>query len=203
MEESNIALPAWLPWATTAILAVAVACIGERLMIEKAKTQLLRDEASLSASALKNIQNQLEAEQIVSTRELSRLGADFNIEMLAPPRATPSRTCGAVVWKPTSPKAALTLFNMPKRPLSGDYQLWVLYTGAGAHPHPTSCTVFQVTVPSPSYDTTVNIPQPQLEGIRFVLFFGKKGGAATLAEAKSEGSIVLASPSWDGRINDP
>src|ERR1700679_2522422 len=134
MEESNKALPSWLPWATTAILAMAVACIGERLMIEKAKTQLLRDEAALSASALKNIQNQLEAEQIVSTRELSRLGADFNVEMLAPPRATPSRTCGAVVWKPTSPKAALTLFNLPKRPLSGDYQLWVLYTGAGGHP---------------------------------------------------------------------
>jgi hypothetical protein len=203
MAESNIGLPSWLPWATTAILAVVVACVGERLMIEKAKTQLLRDEAVLSASAMKNVQNQLEAEQILSSRELSRLDADFSIEMLAPPRATPSRTCGAVVWKPTSPKAALALFNLPKRPMSGDYQLWVLYTDAGAHPHPTSCTVFEVTVPSPSFDTTVNIPQPQLQGIRFVLFFGKKGGASTLAEAKAEGSIVLASPSWDGRINDP
>src|ERR1035438_3088444 len=63
-DESRIELPAWLPWATTACLAALVACLGELWVIERARSQLLREEGMLTEAALKGMQNQLEAERI-------------------------------------------------------------------------------------------------------------------------------------------
>jgi hypothetical protein len=209
MEESTITVPSWLPWATTAVLAAIVACVGEMWMVEKSRSQLLRDEIALSASALKSAQNQLEAEQILSKREL---GSDFVVELLAPPKGIPSRACGAVVWNPTSPKGVVTLFNMPKRPSGGDYQLWMIDAGPELKPgvrdfrsyqRPRSCAVFERPDLSGSFQANVDGIEFRSSGLRFVLFYGKKGGEDTLSEAKAAGSIVLASPRWDGRIPNP
>jgi hypothetical protein len=202
MEQSNTALPSWIPWATTVVLAVLVACVAERLNIERSRNELLRGEAALTASALKSAANQIEAEQILSKRELSQLGHDFSVEVLAF-REKPSKTCGAVVWNPSSPRGALVLFNLPKKPRAGDYQLWMVDQGTGKRAAPASCAVFEVSGPVASFRANLDIAAPGSDSLRFVLFYGKKGGAATLDEADSGGSIVLASPRWDGRITDP
>ncbi|HZZ17740.1 MAG TPA: anti-sigma factor [Opitutaceae bacterium] len=202
MDEPNIAVPAWIPWATTAVLAALLACVGELWQLEKAKSQLLRDEASLSDSTLKDVQNRLEAEQIVSKRALGMLGGGINVEVLSF-REKPSRTCGTVVWNTSSARGALVLFNLPKRPPGGAYQLWMLDVGIGKRAHPASCGVFEVPGPAGSFRTNIDIAAPGSEGLRFILVYGKKGGSQTLDEAAGRGSIVLASPGWDGKIANP
>jgi hypothetical protein len=203
MEESKIALPSWLPWATTAILAALVACVGELWLIEKSRTQLLRDETALSASALKSVQNQLEAEQIVSSRELSELRQGLSVEVLSSPTAGPGRLYGAVVWNPSSPQAILTLFKLPKRQDTGVYQLWMIDAAPGAQRPPLMSGEYPASGISGNVRMNVGLISPQSTMLRFVFIYCKKAGAQTLREARSRGSIVLASPSWDGTIPNP
>jgi hypothetical protein len=203
MEESNIALPSWLPWATTAILAALVACVGELWLIEKSRTQLLRDETALSASALKSVQNQLEAEQIVSKRELSNLGQGLSVEVLSSPKPGPGRMYGAVVWNPASPEAILALFNLPKHQQTGVYQLWTIDASVGTHAPPLMSGQYPAAGISGNVRMNVGLISPQSNALRFVFIYCKKEGAKTLGDAADGGSIVLASPSWDGKITHP
>lgn len=73
MDETKIELPAWLPWATTACLAALVACLLELWIIERTRTQLLRDEALVADANLRAARNQLEEERILTRREIEEL----------------------------------------------------------------------------------------------------------------------------------
>jgi len=75
MDETKIELPAWLPWATTACLAALVACLLELWIIERTRTQLLRDEALVGEASLRAARNQLEEERILTRREIEQLKA--------------------------------------------------------------------------------------------------------------------------------
>jgi hypothetical protein len=135
MDESKIELPAWLPWATTACLAALVACLGELWLIERTRTQLLRDKGQLDDAALKGAENQLEAERIVGGRALEQMrladapAAGLQVILLLPPGGMPAK-------EPPPPAAALVLDAAGKRglirlsvPSDGDrgrdYRLWL------------------------------------------------------------------------------
>jgi cell division protein FtsB len=75
MDETKIELPAWLPWATTACLAALVACLLELWVIERARNQVLRDEALMADATLRAARNQLEEERILTRREIEQLKA--------------------------------------------------------------------------------------------------------------------------------
>jgi murein DD-endopeptidase MepM/ murein hydrolase activator NlpD len=194
MDETKIALPYWLPWATTAILAALVACVGELWLIERARNELLSEETAVAATVLKSSQNQLEAERIVSGRELSRLGSDLSVAFLSPMPGGPSGACGAVVWNPNQGHGVLTVYGLAPSSPTEDFQLWMTRADATSHTSESSCAVFAPPDAKGPFHHGIDIAAPESDGPGFVLVLGKKGGAATLKEALEGGSIVLASP---------
>jgi hypothetical protein len=205
MDDSKIEIPAWLPWGTTAILAALVACLGELWMVEKTRTDLLRDENTLAAAALKAAENQLEAERIVDRREIEELkgssGAEagLNIAVLSPSGRyltdLPAPGSGAVVWKSQGNRATLIFAHEPGPFAQTDYQLWLVGPGQSS-----SCGVFGHPTKAEPPQIPIELKIPVAKGCQFLLFEGKKGGARTIEEARATGSIVLASLPWDGRI---
>ncbi|HEY5078754.1 MAG TPA: anti-sigma factor, partial [Opitutaceae bacterium] len=141
MNETRIELPGWLPWGTTACLAAVVACLVELWTIERARNQLLRDEGQLSESAMHGMGNQLEAERIISQREIEGLraaaasrGVIRVVLLAAPPGAVPA--IGALAWDTADGSGVIRVSGLPVQAPERDYQLWI--EGAGA---PARCAV--------------------------------------------------------------
>jgi len=186
-------LPPWLPWATAACLAALVACLGELWIIEKTRSQLLSEQAALAGAALKAAQNQLEAERIVSGREIAGLRAApgaqaaLRAALLFPPAGPPGGACGAVAWDARG-GGLVRLHGLPAPGPDSDYQLWLEGPGAAA-----DCGVLRAPPAQPADGFAVRVPAAPAPGGRFVLAKVARGGAASLAEAEARGSIVLAS----------
>jgi len=203
--ESKIPLPDWLPWGTTAVLAALVACLGELWMVERTRTQLLRDENALAATALKAADTQLESERIVSRRQVEELSAaavdqtGLGLLLLSPPADSPGVPTGpkggAVIWKPEAGQGFVTFAKGSLKPVHEDYQLWVVRPDGTA----TNCGVLEGDGDDVSR-IPVTFDFPLERRCQFFLVDGKKGGASSFKEATDTGSIVLASLPWDGRI---
>jgi hypothetical protein len=207
MDETKIELPAWLPWATTACLAALVACLIELWIIEKTRTQLLREENLISEASLKGAQNQLVAERIVGRREIDemRAGSAANsVTFLATPgagREDPfglDHAWGVAVWNAAAQNVQIRLAGLPPPDPDRDYQCWIDGSGPGL---PVGCMV-RSSVYDDSYAIALHLRSPAPIGYSILLIYGKKGGAATLEEAKAGGSIVLASPPQAGKISN-
>jgi hypothetical protein len=197
---SKMELPSWLPWATTACLAALVACLGELWIIEKARSELLREEGMLANAALKAMENQLEAERIVNRRELTGLRAaagrqrELQVAFLLRPDGSaahaPRPFFGVVAWDPAGKQGLLRLSGPPAQDPGRDYQLWLEGPGSG---NPANCGVFHAPPSDDCAGTAIEIAGPIALGCRLLLVEVKKGGASTLEEAEAGGSIVLAS----------
>jgi hypothetical protein len=204
MDESKFELPPWLPWATTACLAALVACLGELWIIEKAKSELLREDGLLAEAALKGVENQMEAERIVNRRELDGLRAaaapraQLQSALLLPPGVDRSGAVGAVAWDPAGGRGLLSLSGLPAQPPERDYQLWLEGPGPGI---PAECGVFHGSPHDGAEAVAVSLVGPIAPGWRLVLIDGAKGGARTLADAEAAGSIVLATLPAAGNIS--
>jgi len=204
-DESRIELPAWLPWATTACLAALVACLGELWIIERTRSQLLREEGLLTEAALKAAGNQLEAERIVNRRELAGLRAasgpqaGLRVALLLPPDGGPAHPplLGAAAWEPAGRRGLLRLCGLSGQPQERDYQLWLEGPGPG---NPASCAVFHA--PADGDGVSFKITGSFSTGCRFLLVDGKKGGAGTVEEAEAVGSIVLATLPFGENISE-
>ncbi len=205
MEEDKIPLPAWLPWAAVACLAAMLACVGELWLVEKARGRLTRDQVLMAEAALKGAENQLEAERIVGRREFGAARAEgatlsgLRVELLSPqdgPTAQ-GRAAGVIVWESGGSRALLRTYGLPGTPPGRDYQLWL--DGPGQD-YPADCGVLGTRPPGGSGEYTASLPSPFEEGCRFLLVECRKGGCRTLEEARSGGSIVLASLPHTGSI---
>jgi hypothetical protein len=201
MDETKIELPAWLPWATTACLAALVACLGELWIIEKARSQMLRDEALIAGATLKAAQNQLEAERIVNRREVDGLRSGAisqdvgEATLLLAPGENPAdpllggHPWGAAGWNEVTQTGTFRFLGLPTPAADRDYQLWIDAEGTE---YPQAFLVGT----DPEHDslvTTVHPAQPLPPKHRFLLFSTPKGGTRTLDEARATGSIILAS----------
>jgi anti-sigma-K factor RskA len=62
------------PWGMAAGLAVAAAWFGQRYLSVQSETRILRDQQAMTEVALKSLQQQLEAERIVTRRQIEDLG---------------------------------------------------------------------------------------------------------------------------------
>jgi hypothetical protein len=88
----------------------------------------------------------------------------------------------------------LTVYDLAPTPDLGDFQLWMSDPNSKDPSSESSCAVFGSPGTSGEFSREIVMAGPGLEGVRFYLIYGKKGGAATLKEALDQGSIVLASP---------
>jgi hypothetical protein len=205
MDETKIALPPWLPWATTACLAALVACFGELWIIERTRSHLMRDEILLNEASLQAAQNQLEAERIVSRREIGQLrsgSAPDTVAILgAPATGDPfaaGNPWGIVVWRAGNMDARIRFLGLAATRSDRDLQLWVEDSSGGEIAHrgmPPASREGEVFL-------DLHFVSPVPAGYRILLIDGKKGGAATLGEAKAEGSIVLATVPRPGKISN-
>jgi hypothetical protein len=193
MDEPNYALPGWLPWATTACLAALVACLVELWVIERSRSELLREQAELAKSAAAAAQNQLEAERILDARQLQDLGGADDPQarlqvILLEPAERGSRARGVVVVNAARGLGQLRLFGTIGQPEERDYQLWIEGPGPGS---PTECGVFHFG--QEGKGEPIPILAPIVPGCSLVLIDGPKGGSTSLQEAKASASIILAS----------
>jgi hypothetical protein len=210
MEETKIALPAWLPWATTACLAAMVACLVELWVIEKSRYQLLKEESLLAESEMKAMDNQLAAERIVHRREMENLKAATEprgtlqvvlLEPVGPGAApTPGPACGVVIWDPSDGTGRIRLAGAQPQGPERDYQLWILGPGPLG---PKSCGIFHAVSAHQEAEIRIEPALASAPGPRFFLVEVAKGGAQTLEDAESHGPIVLASAIPAGRIPHP
>ena len=202
MDEPKIPLPPWLPWATTACLAAMVACLGELWLVEKARGRLLRDQNLMATAALRGTQNQLEAERILGRRELGEARAasgpasGLEIELLSAqeggtePEHAKGPVWGVVVWEAGGTRAILRTSGVPAAGPGRDYQLWL--DGPGQD-YPVDCGTLGAGPPGSPSEAAFVLTSPVGPGCRFLLVECAKGAVRTLGEARSGGSIVLAS----------
>jgi hypothetical protein len=216
MDETKIELPPWLPWATTACLAALVACLLELWIIERTRTQMLKDENLMSEATLKAAQNQLEAERIINRREIEELrasagtAAEVEAMVMLPPgedpadQIYPGHPWGAVTWNARTGIGSVKFVDLPALGAGRDYQFWI----EGDGPLPFGSILVQVDPADPRtyvpiirafpLQSGAHFPMPGMH--RFLLISTQKGGAKTLEAAKSEGSIILASPPQSPKI---
>jgi hypothetical protein len=201
-DESRIELPAWLPWATTACLAAVVACLVELWMIERARNQLLADQGQLARSEAQALGNQLEAERIISRREIEGLRpgaaprARVRVALLTAPSPA-GAAVGAVAWDAADGSGSVRIQGLGEPDPGRDLQLWLEGPGQAL---PLRCAVFHAQEGSSEAGVRI-APPSSADGARFLLIEGPRGGSRTLQEAKGGGSIVLASPLPAGSIS--
>jgi hypothetical protein len=206
MDEIKYELPEWLPWATTACLAAIVACLCELWLIERSRSELLREQGQLAEAAVKASENQLEAERIMTARQIQTLSANADLQAglqvirLSPPDAGPSRSepaAGIVIVDPVGRRGQLRLYGAFGQAPGRDYQLWI--DGPGPD-YPARCGVFHAGPDDDRSGDPFGITAAIVPGCQFVLIDGAAGGDSSLEEAKAGGSIVLASPPFTGKF---
>ena len=196
MDESKNPLPAWVPWATTASLAALLACVGELLMLEKARAGLLHDQILMTEAALKGAENQLEAERIVERREVAQAGASgLGAALLSAPSGAAGNPApwGAVIWEGEGRRAFLRVTGLPDPGADGIYELW--RDGPGG---PARCASLERG--DGGSGVPFALPGPVEPGTRFLLVLGRKGAPIPPTEALSRGPIVLATLPYTGKI---
>ena len=165
--------------------------------------------AALAASAMQGMGNQLEAERIISRKEVeilraaARRGGPLRMALLAPPFPVAPQNgvplMGAVTWDPADGRGVIRVSGLPVQVAERDYQLWL----DGPDPQiPARCAVFHGDAGGGGADVHLDPLAAAKKGCRFLLIDGVKGGSGSLADAQSGGSIVLATPLGDGRISD-
>ncbi len=64
-------VPAWLPWAAAACLAISCAWLGQLYLASRSENALLRDQQTLAEFELSSARNQLKAERLIAQHEVS------------------------------------------------------------------------------------------------------------------------------------
>lgn len=72
-RKKIVAFPSWVPWAVAACFALVAVWTGQLYLTGRSAAEALRNQQALAEVTLKNLQNQLEAERIVSSQQLSGL----------------------------------------------------------------------------------------------------------------------------------
>ena len=196
MEPNKPTLPPWMPWAATACLAAAVACVGSLLAVEREKGRIRADELTLSRDALRAAQNQLTAERIVARREIADLAARVGETqsagvVLLPPESSPVDPAPIAVASvlPGRRAVGVLIYRLPPQDPGHDYQLWV-DGGAGCV---AGSEAFHASGAERQRTCRIELPIGAPPQSRFLLIDGRKGGFPSLSEALASGSIVLAS----------
>ncbi len=206
MDESKFEIPAWLPWATTACLAALVACLGELLIVDKARNQLSRDQGLLADAAIKGMENQMEAERIVSARALAAAGQPagsvegLQVILLSPPIGETAEArapaAGAVVLEAAGGRALATLAGGQQSDPGRQYDLWLEDSGSG---HPSFCCALGRASLGDTPAMPFKLTAPLAPGFRFIVVSRPEGAARAPDGAETPGPIVLASTPVAGK----
>jgi hypothetical protein len=207
MDETKYEFPAWLPWATVACLAAVAACLCELWLVQRSRSELLREQGQMAAADAQASANQLEAERILEARLVHHLSEradpDTGLQIVllaspAGPSAPAADRSAVVVLDPLGGRGQCRLFGSFAQPGGRDYELWIDGPGPG---YPFRCGTFHIGEGEARTARPVGIRANLSDGCRFLLFEGPSGGSGSLEGARDAGSIVLASTPYSGKIS--
>lgn len=117
-------------WLLALVALVATAILGGRLYSLTTEKQLAATELELAHAESQMLQQQLEAERIISSREISGLRATLDdtpltILTLSPPART-NTASGSLVWLPRSQKARIVAAQLPEPAAGKVLRLWLV-----------------------------------------------------------------------------
>jgi anti-sigma-K factor RskA len=185
---------AWVPWAIAACLALTSAWLTQLYFTQKSESIAQHEEAALAQMERQSMQNQLEAERILASRQLADLQeqiktnrdlSHLEIAKLVSLLGHSPQARAIAVWDPALQQGVLTVEKLPALAADQDYQLWVIDP---KYPDPVSGGVFTVDARTGTARIAFHPVQLIATAAKFAVSCERKGG-----RPKPEGPIVLLS----------
>lgn len=192
---------AYLGWAAAACFAFVALWAGRLYYNAQAENELLQQQQRIVDATLRSIQNQSEAELILTSHELDtakRQIAELNLQLqdqndlarfkiatLTSMLGNSPEAIAVAVWNPEQQQGLLSVEKLPALASDKDYQLWVIDP---QYPIPVDGGVFQVD-PATGHARIQFRPDKPIKTVaKFAVSLEHKGGVP-----KAEGPMVLLS----------
>lgn len=215
-DEPKLKIPAFsslLPWAAVACFAATAAVLAQRYLSSQSEAELLREQIATVEIALKSVQNENDAAQIIARRQIDTLIqqttaaarqldatqdritalqrdlqtqgdlANFRIATLAPISNSAPQSIAVVVWNPAKQEGMLLVERLPAPTADQDYQLWLVDP---QYPNPIDGGVITVDPQTGGARAKFTSRQPVATINAFAVTLERKGGVP-----KAEGPFVL------------
>ncbi|HXB01815.1 MAG TPA: anti-sigma factor [Opitutaceae bacterium] len=186
--------PAWIPWAIAACLALTSAWLTQLYFTQKSESIAQHEQAALAQMEIQSVQNQLEVQHILASRQLADLQEQIKtsgdisrleIAKLVSLLGNSPQARAVAVWDQTTQQGVLTVEKLPALAADKDYQLWVIDP---KYPDPVSGGVFTVDAHTGTARLAFHPGQLIATAAKFAVSCERKGG-----RPKPEGPIVLLS----------
>jgi anti-sigma-K factor RskA len=186
--------PAWIPWAIAAGLALTSAWLTQLYFTQKSESIAQHEQAALAQMEIQSVQNQLEVQHILASRQLADLQEQIKtsgdlsrleIAKLVSLLGNSPQARAVAVWDQATQQGVLTVENLPALAADKDYQLWVIDP---KYPDPVSGGVFTVDAHTGTARLAFHPGQLIATAAKFAVSCERKGG-----RPKPEGPIVLLS----------
>jgi anti-sigma-K factor RskA len=193
--------PLWVAWAAAACFAILCAWVGQLYVGSRFEAATLRDQQALADFQLRSARNQLEAERIIASHQLSSMTeqlatldrqlkaegdlAKFKISTLVSLAGNTPQALAVAVWNPAKQEGVLSVEKLPALAADKDYQLWLVDP---QYPIPVDGGVFTVDPATGEAHITFKANKPIKNVAKFAVSLERKGGVP-----KAEGPMVLLS----------
>jgi hypothetical protein len=183
----------WLPWIAAAVFAALTGLLVQIHYAKQAELLMLREQMALTGIEVRSLQQQIEAERILSARRVADLVSEQHAQArpgveVVPlvPRAdgTPS-SMAVAVWSPGLQDGELVVVRLPLPGPDRSYQLWITDP---RNPVPASAGAFTVDPAATNGRVHFKTDRPVPVGAAFAISVVRRDGAPN-----AEGPIVLSS----------
>jgi len=178
----------WLGWAAAACFAILAGYVSIRYIGMRSEVAIQRENARLVEIQLHSLEQTLEAERIVTSKQIADLRkagdlAQLKIARLASLNKNSPEAVAIAVWNPLKQEGVLTVENLPLIQQDQDYQLWVVDP---QYKNPVNGGVFTVDQRGAAH-INFRPDQPVTAATQFAISRERKGGVP-----KAEGPMVAA-----------
>jgi anti-sigma-K factor RskA len=172
----------WIPWAAAAGFALAAVWLAQLYLAQKTGSVALREETELTRAEVQSAKNQLQAERLLSGRQLADLQQQLKtnddlsrlkIDKLVSLAGNSPQARAIAVWDPARQEGVFTIEKLPAAATDQDYELWVI---DAQKPTPISAGVFAVGADGVAR-VQFKTEQPVATAAKFAVSLEKKGGA--------------------------
>ena len=132
----------FLPWAIAACLALVAGWLGQRYATADAEAAVLRQQTAFADTALASLRQQLEAQQLISSRQIAMLQeqmkatdlANLKIAALVSLQGSSQEALAIALWDPAKQEGMFALEKAPALGAGEKLELWVIEDRANAAP---------------------------------------------------------------------
>jgi hypothetical protein len=134
-------LPGWTGWLAAAVIALGAALLVQLFLGARGELVAVREEAALSRVEAQSTLNLLEAERLLSQRQIAELrnaherlaalerSSDpvyLKIHTLSSQLENAPEAQGAAVWSTEKQSGSLVISSLPPAPAGRTYRLWII-----------------------------------------------------------------------------